>query len=881
MTNDHYPLLQGSFITKDDSIVRFEIFNVNVDTQEDAYEAYQQFVLGGSSLQVPADEPMLIEWDSDKKDTIVGSSLTLTVIAPSYRFLLPLYTTEPGVWGIAVYHKQGPVTAETAEKLIWLGWLDTEFYEEPHYEQAHSCEVTLTFTDFGLLKRRKFSNLFSTAPTLHQYIVSALYQIDGCEVLPQVNDSYHPYNRIISTYNTSSGTGDILQQLKVRADNFTDEDGEVMTWYDVLESLLQPLGLRIEQRGGEYYVYDLNGKVNSCQMPADAYQWSYILQVWQGSPENWEDTQYRVGIFDSVDAAEAYFYAHYDSGEYWHGIISGWNLDLFPERYAGYTTPDEVDWQSTDHRMSVDQTYNRAIVTFSPYGETKLMSEDDITVNPTVENVLYNGCKYSQTEQTTIRYESMLFKHSLKGVLPAGLAAIGGQVRAFEAESLQGGADCKGVVAYMGYVSQEAGVLMADDNWGSHYNDDNQWVQDTDYYGIIPTPPSSVFAPVMLYKTKRVYVPNAATANKKQVLKLQIPLLFSEKYNPWEQSNNSHNTSYESHFRKKANSVMLQLRIRLYASQTSNSELFYYQNDAWAPYEDEITTDQILLSQGAGWKPAGTAQVLPTLIHYCKFSGNYVDSEEMSCADGMVDGGAPFYNLRKTSYYFRHNFDGLYIALPNISSSDTNYQSGYWLEIEVTNGFYLYDKGMMYRGDGTGTPFYERVTAPINHTDSQLRQYRDCRWALVGFPTLKLVELQNQVFDDVEIEDIEESGVIDANAADEVSIDTVCGCINTPVARGAYLDTTTGAPVTTLYRAGRTDTVEQLLIGTLYSQFAGRHLKLSGTARSVLPVEGLQMLTDYRYSDKLFLVTKESYNVIECESEIELTETSPDTYTRT
>ena len=47
--------------------------------------------------------------------------------------------------------------------------------------------------------------------------------------------------------------------ISVRSENFVDEDGEASTLYEVLEGILQPLAVRIVQRAGTIYLYDLNG----------------------------------------------------------------------------------------------------------------------------------------------------------------------------------------------------------------------------------------------------------------------------------------------------------------------------------------------------------------------------------------------------------------------------------------------------------------------------------------------------------------------------------------------------------------------------------------------------------------------------------------------
>ena len=63
----------------------------------------------------------------------------------------------------------------------------------------------------------------------------------------------------ISTQSPNGGGRMSLADLSVRSENFIDEDGEVSNMKEVLEGILQPLGLRMVQRGGKVWVYDLNG----------------------------------------------------------------------------------------------------------------------------------------------------------------------------------------------------------------------------------------------------------------------------------------------------------------------------------------------------------------------------------------------------------------------------------------------------------------------------------------------------------------------------------------------------------------------------------------------------------------------------------------------
>ena len=63
---------------------------------------------------------------------------------------------------------------------------------------------------------------------------------------------------LIST-GLNSDTPFKLEDIKVRSDNFYDEDGEALTMEDVLIGIFQPLGLRMVQRAGKIYIYDLHG----------------------------------------------------------------------------------------------------------------------------------------------------------------------------------------------------------------------------------------------------------------------------------------------------------------------------------------------------------------------------------------------------------------------------------------------------------------------------------------------------------------------------------------------------------------------------------------------------------------------------------------------
>ncbi len=191
-------------------------------------------------LRFPADEPLTLEWEEESKEQpIVGSVATLTLLSPGDRTYENLYSIAVGKIRMDVYRNG---------QLYWSGALDPEFYEEP-YATERDYEVSLTFSDFGILDRLNYD--LSGMKTLREVV---LYSLDRSMINYGALDE-----RFISTSLSAAGQAMSLSDLKVRSDNFYDEDGEPLSLRKVLEGIFQPLALRLEQRSGRIWVYDLNG----------------------------------------------------------------------------------------------------------------------------------------------------------------------------------------------------------------------------------------------------------------------------------------------------------------------------------------------------------------------------------------------------------------------------------------------------------------------------------------------------------------------------------------------------------------------------------------------------------------------------------------------
>lgn len=191
-------------------------------------------------LDVDSDEPLVIEWNNKSKEEVIcGSTATLKLISPGDRTYEDLYTIEVGRIRLDVYR---------ANALYWSGAIDPEFYEEP-YQSEKGYTVNITFSDFGILDRIKYD--LSGIRTLREI---TQYALNRAGFLYGGIDTSH-----ISTVFADNSASIANGGLSIRSDNFVDEDGEASTLYEVLEGILQPLAVRIVQRAGKVYLYDLNG----------------------------------------------------------------------------------------------------------------------------------------------------------------------------------------------------------------------------------------------------------------------------------------------------------------------------------------------------------------------------------------------------------------------------------------------------------------------------------------------------------------------------------------------------------------------------------------------------------------------------------------------
>lgn len=310
-----YLRYKGEFLSRAGVIWRAEIL-------QEAQAAFSQV----GALEFDADGALVIEWKrEDKENVICGSTATLQIISPGDRTYEDLYTIEPGSIRLDVYKNNA---------LYWSGCLDPEFYEEP-YERASQYNVSLIFSDFGILDRIKYD--LTGMRTLREIVTYALQRMG---ILYTLDTS------MISTA-FSDGSSIAGGGLSVRSDNFIDEDGEPSTMHEALEGILQPLALRIVQRAGVVYVYDLNG----------------LYSKGTAKEIEWDGDSQTMGT-DKVVNNAVVFFSPYSSAELLNGEVE----------YGGKY---DVEHTNTQESMDYGSEYG-AYYSFNPDYDPGLRTDFDI-----------------------------------------------------------------------------------------------------------------------------------------------------------------------------------------------------------------------------------------------------------------------------------------------------------------------------------------------------------------------------------------------------------------------------------------------------------------------------------------------------------------------
>ena len=726
------------------------------------------------SLEFDADQPLVIEWgNKSKEEVICGATATLKIISPGDRTYEDLYSIDVGRVRLDVYRNNA---------LYWSGCIDTEFYEEP-YEQLNGYTVSLSFTDLGVLDRLKYD--LANMQTLYD-VVS--YCLGRCGInCGGIDDS------LISTSLTPSDSALSLTDIKVRSDNFYDEDGEALTLGEVIEGILQPLALRMIQRAGKVYIYDINGLYTKA-------------------------------------------------------------------------AKKQIVWDGSSQTLGVDVVYNNAKITWSTYAQSGNLSPEtcwpeSIETDATLMalNNLSGGSKNGA------QYFSYHYSTTLSDWIDAtdcgftiwvatdGInAELGEGVKFFKIVPQYDGTESEGIAIFWKSVQ---GIKVGDSkNWSASFSSQGHG-QGTIPGGNNPEALENIGG--VLFKSSPVWIPPVANEGKLS-LRVAIDLLIDPRFNPFESAANLmkyvEQKDWYDQFNTYGNFIYVPVTIKFQPDGSDTVYVWTNQSIVKQAVSSPVTT----LNGTYGRWTTYTNDSNPNAWGYLC----YYDAKDHIDTSGVLGWkkNRPAINPHKkaTISILTNAENGQYIPYPNYGGG------GGKLWVEVRN------EGWEIVNEGTDLSKAENGPKSL---------WGKISWVLMKLPEIEIMN-SSQFDKTIDTDDVEYNAQLNSAAKEPIEIETICGTSaeGVPTARGAYFNAATGKQITQLSRAGRTTQVEDLLIGTLYSQFAQRRTTLSGEAQ--LMYDPIAVYTEANQDGKLFMATEEVQDVrMDC-SDAVYVEIRPDEYKR-
>lgn len=709
-------------------------------------------------LSFPREEPLVIEWGETRKEEVVcGSTATLTLLSPGDRTYLGLYTVEAGSVRLDVY-REGT--------LYWSGTLDTEFYEEPYATMA-DYEVTLTFSDFGILDRLKYDGTgMENCRTLAERIIAA------------AGFQHTALHELCSTGLEADGaTG--LSLLAVRADNFYDEEGEASTLKEVMEGVLQPLGLRVVQRGGEVWLYDLHTAYG--ELPKQ--------------PVRWAGSDQTLGVDQVVN-----------------------NVEIELSTYA----TDEVLTGEMDYPGTVEAGSTE---TEDSNGGRKWSYYEDLNRTGKVQYTLYTTATWDFNTNPGL---------AQVGEKRTGVSSDSTRPRWAHVDPLYGGEETDCVAVYwrtdVGGTKDaptyyDRGVRVGRANVGFTYVevDLNGDGERTTEPLVVNNEPGE-----LVYRSYQGYVAQL-TEPKRFLLRVKVEMRLDTRYNLFGTGDDNLKALSE---KMEACVQKVEMPGRIQLKDAEGNVLMY------------LSTDKDYYQWFEGADPT-------TSVTFCW--RDLTDATKTALNQWMTN---VHYNVGTLGNYVESEAAGTVIPYPP--------KAGY-LEVELYSGVWLYHR--------TNSGFYEDAWSK----QAEYIQSSSFWWHLVKAPVVTLVNNDTKMTE-IDTDDVTYTGELNASAKEDLKLDTTCGTLETERAgaRAVYLDAKTSEPLRAMTRAGRTATVEQLLIGTLYSQYAERKLKLTGTAE--LDDGSFGLRTEAMAGEVRFLTLGETQNLQDDTTEVTIVELRPDEY---
>lgn len=522
-------------------------------------------------------------------------------------------------------------------------------------------------------------------------------------------------------------------------------------------------------------------------------------------------------------------------------------------------TVNRIEWNGNRSTMGVDCVYNNAKITWSTYAQSGNFAPtkcwDIETDNEKIALNQVNGYIYGESTLFSYHYSTELSDWvdatdagftlwlSKEG---SNMELVSDTVRFYKIVPQYDGVESEGValswVGVSGWKKDKQYSLTS-----------NRYGVDYRFVGTLSTIGS------ILFKSASVWIPPTDNGNS-LLLRITLNMLMDPRFNPFEASVNwmkgVEQKDWESQWNARGNFVYVPVTIKFQPDGENTIYVWTNKSIVAQPVSNPVRT----LTQTCGqWTifNDSNSQKPNTWGYLC-----YYQAEDRAERSGVVGWkkNRPAINPHTGNLVsiLRHSEDGQYIPYPTYGGSGGKL----WIEVR--------DRGWMI-SDGDVNLSSTEVQNPYNLWDQKYE------WVLCQLPEIEIVN-NIQFNQTINTDDVEYKSELNGNAKEDIEIETICGSSpdGVPTARGAYFSTASGNQIKTLARGGRITQIEELLIGTLYSQFAHRMTKLTGEVEII--TGGMEAYAEVNQGEKKFIVTAEVQDIIADTSDATFVEFRPDEY---
>lgn len=545
------------------------------------------------------------------------------------------------------------------------------------------------------------------------------------------------------------------------------------------------------------------------------------------------------------------------------GFVFLYDFDtLYKQNGEGYN--HRIYWTSDKQDFAIDKTYNNIKITWSPYASaTDLIDEgcwsDAIPTDRDIQNLNnLTGLPVGSGDNMAYVYSYYLPFRNGDVDLAAGFSMwtstsakniiLEGGRYAFKIVEHYDGDNSEGVIAYARANKHDLDRFLQ--VW---------WANIPGSY--MPLDEPGVNPSVVLFKTPhRIISPQSADTPMQ--LRLTMECLVDCRANPFEEPWSSikydwtrpYDTLTCAQAMERFNSWarFLYIPVKVCFKPVGSNKVYCYKNSHVLDQSFPIT--QMKDTRGY-WTEEGDDT-------YCYLAYYKVDPEERSKGTALCTWSKNRQTINQhkqnLSTQLQRQDDGQYIVYPTVDGQPV--MGEIWVEV-------MGDGWCALSGDGWSTEDPRGRIAKLQEA---------LTFALVKVPTLEIISA-NQFELELSDEDIVYNAEVNPSAKEELSIDTICGSYveGIPTARGCYFRED-GSQIKRMVRASRVAPVEELLCGTLYSQYAERHVRLSGECR--LDTQRYLTFTEDNQEGKKFILSGETQNLITDTTEARFVEFDPDNY---